>query len=179
MNNQFCDLTLHYNLKLWQALSVKKQHKLKNSLKFIILKIKINVLTLKVKTDSITQDCWQLLTTDKQKLVFEELSKCQKHQLSRLLTSLDDAELMKYHCSQFHCIHCLMSECNWLTSNLFIITFIWSDEGQSVLHNMITFCLQNAEVLFCLSLKSEKCTCLITGHKLKLNMFMMFSLLFA
>jgi len=51
VNNRFCGLTLHCNPELWQALLVKKQHKLKNTPEFTAIEMKINALALKAKTD--------------------------------------------------------------------------------------------------------------------------------
>ncbi len=60
---------------------------------------------------------------------------------------------------------------NRLTSNLFLVALICSDEDQSVLRDMIMLCWQNVKILFHSSLKLEKCTYLMTDHKLKLDKF--------
>lgn len=78
MNDCFYRLTLHHNLKLWQALLVKKQYELKNALKFVIIEKKIDALTLTTKTDSAARNCQKALIAEKQKLISEELCRCQK-----------------------------------------------------------------------------------------------------
>lgn len=107
--------------------------------------------------------------TEKWKLVSEELCRCQKLQSSKHLASPDDAKLMGYHRSQFHRICRLMPERNQLVSNLFLVAPIQSDEGCSVLHDMITLCQQDAEIPFCPGLESEKCACVMATHKLELD----------
>lgn len=108
---------------------------------------------------------------DKRKLVTKELSKCQKLQSSKFLTSLDDVELMRYHRNQFHRIRRLMLERDRLTSNLFLVALIRSDESRFVLRDIIALYRQEIEILFRSNLKLEKCTCLMIDHKLKLDRY--------
>ena len=70
----------------------------------------------------------------------------QKLQPSKLLASPDDADLMGYHRSQFHRIRRLMPERDRLASNLFLVAPIRSDEGRSILRDMIALSRQEAEV---------------------------------
>lgn len=105
----------------------------------------------------------------KRKLVSNELRKCQEKQPGKLLTSPDDAVLIGYHRTQFHRVRRLMPERDRLASNLFLVAPIRSDEGRSVLRNIIALCQQDAEVPFRLGLEPEKCTCLIADHKLELD----------
>lgn len=78
MNDCFYRLTLHHNLKLWQVLLVKKQYELKNALKFVIIEKKIDTLALITKTDPAVRKYQKTLIAEKQKLISEELCRCQK-----------------------------------------------------------------------------------------------------
>ena len=176
VNDRFRGLTLHRNPELWQALPARKQHELKNTPEFAAIETEIDALAPKAKTDPAAKERRQTLMADKRKLVAEELSRCQKLQPSKLLTSPDDADFMEYHRSQFHRIRRLMPERDRLTSNLFLVALIRSDEDHSVLRDMIALCRQNIEVPFRPSLEPKKCSCLMTDHKLKLDTFVIFPL---
>ncbi|KAL2041983.1 hypothetical protein N7G274_005171 [Stereocaulon virgatum] len=169
VNDRFRGLTLHRNPELWQALPARKQHELEDTPEFAAIEIEIDVLAPKAKTDPAAKERRQTLMADKRKLVAEELSRCQKLQPSKLLASPDDAELMGYHRSQFHRIRRLMPERDRLASNLFLVAPIRSNEGRSVLRDMIALCRQEAEVPFRPGLEPKKCTCLMADHKLELD----------
>jgi len=171
VNDRFRELTLHRNPELWQALLARKQHELENTPKFVAIETKIDALAPKAKTDSTAKERRQTLMADKRKLVAKELSRCQKLQSSKLLASPNDANFMGYHRSQFHRIRRLMPERDRLTSNLFLVAPIRSDEGRFVLRDIIALCRQDIEIPFCLGLESEKCSCLMTDHKLELDTF--------
>jgi len=171
VNDRFRGLTLHRNPELWQALPARKQHELEDTREFAAIETEIDALAPKAKTDRAAKERRQTLMADKRKLVAEELSRCQKLQPSKLLASPDDAELMGYHRSQFHRIRRLMPERDRLASNLFLVAPIRSDEGRSVLRDMIALCRQDAEVPFRPGLEPEKCTCLMADHKLELDRY--------
>lgn len=67
-----------------------------------------------------------------------------------------------------------MPERDRLASSLFLVAPIRSDEGRSVLRDMIALCQQDAEVPFRPGLEPEKCTCLMADHKLESNRFVKF-----
>ena len=68
-----------------------------------------------------------------------------------------------------------MPERDRLASNLFLVALIWSDEGRSVLRDMIALC-QDAEVPFRPGLELERCSCLMADYKLALDRFVVSSL---
>ncbi len=171
VNDRFRGLTLHRNPELWQALPARKQHELENNPGFTAIEDEIEALAPMAKTDPAARDRRQALMAKKRKLVSEELCRCQKLQPSKLLANPDDADLMGYHRSHFHRVRRLMPERDRLASNLFLVAPIRSDEGRSVLRDMITLCRQDAEVPFRPGLEPEKCTCLMADHKLELNRF--------
>jgi len=171
VNDRFRGLTLHRNPELWQALPARKQHELENGPEFIAIEDEIDALAPKTKTDPAARDRRQALMADRRKLLSEELCRFQKLQPSKLLASPDDAELMGYHRSQFHRVRRLMPERHRLASNLFLVAPIRSDEGRSVLRDMIALCQQDVEVPFRPGLEPEKCTCLMADHKLELDRF--------
>ncbi len=57
VNDLLCVMTLSCNSELWQSLLAKKQHKLENSLKFIVIKEKLKKLSFELKDNSVTKDC--------------------------------------------------------------------------------------------------------------------------
>jgi len=179
VNDRFRGLTLHRNPELWQALPARKQHELENTPEFAAIDTKIDALAPKAKTDSAAKERRLTLLADKRKLLAEELSRCQKLQPSKLLASPDDADSMGYYRSQFHRIRRLMPERDRLASNLFLVAPIRSNEGRSVLRDMITLCRQDTEVPFRPGLEPEKCSCLIAEYKLELDRFVTSPLLCA
>jgi Ni,Fe-hydrogenase III large subunit len=72
---------------------------------------------------------------------------------------------MGYHRTRFSRIRSLMLERDRLTSNLFIVALIRSDEGWTVLRDMIALYRQDTEVAFRSNLKLEKCRCPTTSRK--------------
>ena len=176
VNDRFRGLTLHRNPELWQALPARKQYELENSPEFTTIEEEIEALAAKAKTDSAAKDRRNALMAQKRKLVSEELCRCQKLQPSKLLARPDDAELMGYHRTQFHRVRRLMPERDRLASNLFLVAPIRSDEGRSVLRDMIALCQQGAEVPFRPGLEPERCSCPVADHKLDLDRFVVSSL---
>ncbi|KAL8922150.1 MAG: hypothetical protein Q9208_005345 [Pyrenodesmia sp. 3 TL-2023] len=165
VNDRFRGLTLHRNPELL------KQHELEKSLEFTTLENEIKALAPKAKTDPAAKDRRGAPMVEKRKLVSKELLKCQKLQPNKLLSSADDADLMGYHRIQFHRVRCLMPERDRLASSLFLVAPIRSDEGRSVLRDMIALCQQDAEVPFHAGLEPDKCTCLMADHKLDFDRF--------
>lgn len=169
VNDRFRGMTLHRNPELWQALPAKKQYELENSLEFTAIEEEIKALAPMAKTDSTAKGSRNALMAQKRKLVSDELHKCQEQQPGKMLASPDDAVLMGYHWTQFHRVRRLMPERDRLASNLFLVAPTRSDEGRSVLRDMIALCQQEAEVPFRPGLEPEKCTCLMADHKLDLD----------
>ncbi|KAK3169331.1 hypothetical protein OEA41_008714 [Lepraria neglecta] len=174
VNDRFRGLTLHRNPELLQTLPAREQHKLENSPGFTTLEDEIEALAPEAKTDPAAKDRRGALMAEKRKLVSEELLKCQKLQPSKLLSNADDADLTGYHRTQFHRVRRLMPERDRLASSLFLVAPIRSDEGRSVLRDMIALCQQDAEVPFRPGLEPEKCTCLMADHKLESDRFVTF-----
>lgn len=171
VNDRFRGLTLHRNPELWQALPARKQYELENSPEFTAIEEEIEALAAKAKTDSAAKDRRNALMAQKRKLVSEELCRCQKLQPSKLLARPDDAELMGYHRTQFHRVRRLMPERDRLASNFFVVAPIRTNEGRSVLRDMIALCQQDAEVPFRPGLEPERCSCLMAEHKLDPDRF--------
>ena len=78
---------------------------------------------------------------------------------------------MGYHRTQFHRVRRLMPERDRLASNLFVVAPIRTNEGRSVLRDMIALCQQDAEVPFRPGLELERCSCLMAEHKLDPDRF--------
>ena len=169
VNDRFRGMTLHRNPELWQALPAKKQYELENTPEFTAIEKEMNALAPIAKTDSTTKDSRNALIAQKRKLISDELHRCQEQQPGKLLASPDDAVLMGYHRTQFHRVRRLMPERDRLASNLFLVAPIRSNEGRSVLRDIIALCQQDAEVPFRPGLEPEKCTYLMADHKLKLD----------
>ena len=98
----FGGMTLHRNPDLLQILPARKQHELENTQAFIKLEDEIEALAPKAKTDPAAKDYREALIADKRKLVSQELLKCQKLQLSKLLSIADNDNLTGYHRTQFY-----------------------------------------------------------------------------
>ena len=179
VNDRFRGLTLHRNPELWHTLPAKKQYELENSPEFSAIQEEIETLVAKAKTDPTAKNHRNALMAQRRKLVSDELCRCQRLQPSKLSARPDDAELMGYHRTQFHRVRRLMPERDRLASKLFLVAPIRSDEGRSVLRDMITLCRQDAEVPFRPGLELEKCSCLNPNRKLDLDRFVVSSLLFA
>ena len=64
-----------------------------------------------------------------------------------------------------------MPERDRLASNLFLVAPIRSQEGRSVLRDMIDLCQQDAEVPFRRGLEPERCSCSIVSCKLELDWY--------
>ena len=137
MNDRFRGITLHYNPELWQALPAKKQYELENTSEFIAIEEEIKALAPMAKTDSTAKESRNALMAQKRKLVLDELHKCQEQQPGKMLASPDNTVLMGYYRTQFHRVCYLMPERDHLASNLFLIAPIRSDEGRSVLRDII------------------------------------------
>jgi len=95
-------MTLSCNPELWQFLSVKKQHELENSLKFIIIEEKLKKLSFELKDNSVTRDrCCKELHMQKRKLVSAKLHRCQKLQLRKLFFKAQKMKQIRHHHTQF------------------------------------------------------------------------------
>ena len=117
INNLFYSLSLPYNLKLQQSLLVEKQHKFKNSLKYINIEEEIATLKGKKNINSITHR--KELYIQKRKLTTKELYKQQKVQLYRLDIDNKDNTLLYYYRTIFNRTRFLIPKQDHLTSVLF------------------------------------------------------------
>jgi hypothetical protein len=97
VNDLLCVMTLSCNSELWQSLLAKKQHKLENSLKFIVIKEKLKSSHLSLKITQWLKTAVAKSYTCKRKLVFTKLCRCQKLQLRKLLFKVQKTEQIRHH----------------------------------------------------------------------------------
>ncbi|TVY12769.1 hypothetical protein LARI1_G009008 [Lachnellula arida] len=169
VNNRFRSITLCRNPELWQSLPAEKQHELESSPEFTAIEQELEALSLDTRDGSAVMDRRKELRAEKRKLIAEELRKSRKLQPSRIPSNKDENHLTGYHQTIFSRVRALMPERDRLASSLFTVASIRSEEGRAVLCDMIALYQQETEVAVRLGLEPEKCLCLLTESKRKID----------
>jgi hypothetical protein len=171
VNDRFRSMTLCRNPELWQSLPAEKQHELESSPEFTAIEQEPEALSLDPRDDSAVTDRRKELRVEKRKLIAKELRKTRKLQPSRIPFNKGDNYLTGYHKTIFSRVRDLMPERDRLASSLFTVASIRSEEGRAVLHDMIALYQQETKLAVRRDLEPEKCFCLPTESKRKIDRF--------